>query len=115
MHVSRRAFQDWVSDALDDVPPQLAEAMNNVVVLVRDRNDEDPTILGLYEGIALTERDTSTYFGTLPDRIFIYREPLMDMCETEEQLRREIRVTVLHEIGHHFGIDDQRLQELGWA
>ncbi|KXO98211.1 MULTISPECIES: metallopeptidase family protein [Tsukamurella] len=114
MHVSRRAFQEWVSDALDDVPPELATAMDNVVVLVRDRNEDEPTLLGLYEGIALTERDWN-YVGTLPDTITIYREALMDICDTEEQLRREIRVTVLHEIGHHFGIDDHRLHELGWA
>ncbi|CAM3471013.1 MULTISPECIES: metallopeptidase family protein [Tsukamurella] len=114
MHVSRRAFQEWVSDALDDVPPELAKAMDNVVVLVRDRNEDEPTLLGLYEGIALTERDWN-YVGTLPDTITIYREALMDICDTEEQLRHEIRVTVLHEIGHHFGIDDHRLHDLGWA
>jgi predicted Zn-dependent protease with MMP-like domain len=114
VRVTRRRFEEWVSDALDDVPPELARLMDNVVVLVRDRNPENPTLLGLYHGVALTERD-SHYIGMLPDTITVYREPLMAMCHTEEQLRREVRVTVLHEIGHHFGIDDRRLHELGWA
>lgn len=114
MHVTRRRFEEWVSDALDDVPRELAGVMDNVVVLVRDRDPDDPTLLGLYHGVALTERD-SHYAGMLPDTITVYREPLMDMCSTEDQLRREIRITVLHEIGHHFGIDDHRLHQLGWA
>ena len=115
VRVTRRRFEEWVSDALDDVPPQLARLMDNVVVLVRDRDPDNPHLLGLYHGIALTERDYSHYVGTLPDTLTVFRQPLMAMCDTEEQLRREIRVTVLHEIGHHFGIDDHRLHELGWA
>ncbi|GAA4406934.1 metallopeptidase family protein [Tsukamurella soli] len=114
VRVSRERFEEWVGDALDDVPEELMLAMSNVVILVRDQNPDNPHLLGLYEGVALTRRDTH-YAGALPDAITIYRQPLMAMCATEEQLRREIRVTVLHEIGHHFGIDDQRLHELGWA
>ena len=114
MHVSRRAFQEWVSDALDDVPPELAKAMDNVVVLVRDRNEEEPTLLGLYEGIALTERDWN-YVGTLPDTITIYREALLEACDSDDEVVEEVAITVIHEIAHHFGIDDDRLEELGWA
>ncbi len=114
LRVSPAQFEEWVSDALDDVPTELAQAMSNVVILVRDRNPDNPNLLGLYEGVALTRRDTH-YAGALPDAITIYREPLMAISSTREQLRREIRVTVLHEIGHHFGIDDARLHQLGWA
>ena len=92
----------------------MTDAMNNVVILVEPHNPEEPGILGLYHGVALTMR-TTDYGGFLPDTITIYREALMDVCDTEEQLRHEIRVTVLHEIGHHFGIDDHRLHDLGWA
>ncbi|MDF0530811.1 metallopeptidase family protein [Tsukamurella sp. 8F] len=111
--VSATQFEDWVGDALDDVPEELLSAMSNVVILVRDRNAEDPTLLGLYEGVDLTRRTTE--YSALPDRITIYREPLMALASSETQLREEIRVTVLHEVGHHFGIDDHRLHELGWG
>ena len=88
--------------------------MDNVVVLVEDRNDEEPDLLGMYEGIALTER-TSQYGGVLPDRIFIYRDAICAMCASEDEVVKEVSVTVIHEIAHHFGIDDRRLHELGWA
>ncbi len=107
-------FDELVSDALDLIPPELAAAMDNVVVLVEDRHPEDAELLGLYEGVALTERD-SDYFGSLPDAITIYRGALLDVCESEDQVVEEVAVTVIHEIAHHFGIDDDRLQELGWA
>ncbi|QNI09108.1 hypothetical protein GAN17_24845 [Mycobacterium kubicae] len=107
-------FDDLVSDALDLIPPQLAAAMDNVVVLVADRHPEDDDLLGLYEGIALTERD-SDYAGTLPDAITIYRAAILDVCESEEEVVEQVAITVIHEIAHHFGIDDDRLHELGWA
>jgi predicted Zn-dependent protease with MMP-like domain len=107
-------FDDLVSDALDLIPPQLAAVMDNVVVLVADRHPDDPELLGLYQGVALTERD-STYAGSLPDTITIYRDALLDVCDSEEQVVDEVKVTVIHEIAHHFGIDDERLHELGWA
>lgn len=107
-------FDDLVADALDLIPDRLAAAIDNVVVLVEDRNDEDPDLLGLYEGIALTERD-SQYAGSLPDTITIYRGALLDMCDTAEQVVEEVRITVIHEIAHHFGIGDARLHELGWG
>jgi predicted Zn-dependent protease with MMP-like domain len=109
-----RRFEELVGDALDQVPPEFASAMDNVVVLVEEHNEESPTILGLYHGIALTER-TSDYGGVLPDRISIYREPILRMCDTEAEVVEEILVTVVHEIAHHFGIDDDRLHELGWG
>jgi predicted Zn-dependent protease with MMP-like domain len=112
--MTRRRFEELVSDALDAVPAELAAEMDNVVVLVEDRNDEEPTLLGLYHGIALTER-TSTYGGVLPDRISIYREAILDVCEDEDDVVHEVTVTVVHEIAHHFGIDEETLHELGWG
>lgn len=107
-------FDELVSDALDLIPPELAAAMDNVVVLVEDRHPEDAELLGLYEGVALTDRD-SDYFGSLPDAITIYRQALLDVCESEDEVVEQVAITVIHEIAHHFGIDDDRLHELGWA
>lgn len=113
--MSRERFEELVSDALDRVPPELAELMTNVVVLVEDDPPpDDPDLLGLYDGTPLTERD-STYAGVLPDRILIFRNPTLDMCESEEEVVEEVHITVVHEIAHHFGIDDDRLHELGWG
>lgn len=109
-----RRFDDLVSDALDLIPPQLTAAMDNVVVLVADRHPQDDDLLGLYEGVALTERD-SDYAGTLPDAITIYRDALLDVCESDDDVVEQVAITVIHEIAHHFGIDDDRLDELGWA
>jgi predicted Zn-dependent protease with MMP-like domain len=107
-------FEQLVADALDEVPPELMSLADNVVVLVEDRNDEEPDLLGLYEGYALTERGWD-YGGALPDRIMIYREAICDICSTEEDVVEEVLITVVHEIAHHFGIDDDRLHELGWG
>ncbi len=107
-------FEELVADALDRVPPDLMDLMDNVVVLVEDRHPEEPDLLGLYEGFALTERGWE-YGGALPDRIMIYREAICDICETAEDVVEEVLVTVVHEIAHHFGIDDDRLHELGWS
>ena len=107
-------FEDLVSEALDLIPPDLAAAMDNVVVLVADRHPQDPELLGLSEGIALTERDSS-YAGALPDTVTIYRESLLEICETEQDVVEEVAITVIHEMAHHFGIDDERLHELGWG
>lgn len=114
VEMSASRFEELVADALDELPSEFADAMDNVVVLVEDHNAEAPDILGLYHGIALTER-TSSYGGVLPDRISIYRRPILAMCETEDQVVEEVLITVLHEIAHHFGIDDDRLHELGWG
>jgi predicted Zn-dependent protease with MMP-like domain len=108
-------FDALVDRALDEIPDEIAALVRNVVVLVEDEPPEDdPDLLGLYEGIALTERWGSPMME-LPDRIFIFRGPLLDMCESEQELVNEVRITVVHEIAHHFGIDDDRLHDLGYA
>ena len=88
--------------------------MDNVVVLVEDRHPQEADLLGLYEGVALTERD-SEYSGYLPDAITIYRDPLLEVCDSDDDVVQEVAITVIHEIAHHFGIEDDRLEELGWA
>ncbi|WP_430335099.1 metallopeptidase family protein [Rhodococcus sp. ACT016] len=107
-------FEELVSEALDLIPQQLAAAIDNVVVLVEPRNDEEPTLLGLYHGIALTERD-SHYGGALPDTITIYRDAILDVCHSEDEVVHEVMVTVIHEVAHYFGIEEDRLHELGWG
>ncbi|MFD6390372.1 metallopeptidase family protein [Nocardia sp. NPDC055029] len=107
-------FEELVGDALDLIPPELAGAIDNVVVLVEARNDEEPSLLGLYHGIALTDRD-SYYAGSLPDTVTIYREAILDICNTDDEVVEEVAITVIHEIAHYFGIDDDRLHELGWG
>jgi predicted Zn-dependent protease with MMP-like domain len=113
--MSREDFEDAVSEALDRIPGDLAKMMDNVVVLVEDdAPDGDSDLLGLYEGTPLTERDGWWAAGSLPDRITIFRNPTLAVCDTAEEVVEEVRVTVVHEIAHHFGIDDGRLHELGW-
>jgi predicted Zn-dependent protease with MMP-like domain len=114
VRMSPHRFDELVSDALDLIPAELAAAIDNVVVLVEGRHPDEPDLLGLYEGVALTERDT-TYAGALPDTITIYRDALLEMCDSETEVVDEVAITVIHEIAHHFGIDDDRLHELGWA
>ena len=114
VRMSPQRFDELVSDALDLIPPELAAALDNVVVLVEDRNPEEPRLLGLYEGIALTER-TSDYAGVLPDRITIYQDAIEDICATTEEVVDEVAITVVHEVAHHFGIDEATLHELGWG
>jgi predicted Zn-dependent protease with MMP-like domain len=111
--VSPEEFEGYVADALDTLPPELARHFSNVVVVVEDENPEEPDLLGLYDGLALTEREH--YSGVLPDRISVYRIPLCLMAEDLDHLIEEIQVTVVHEFAHHVGIDDDRLHELGWA
>lgn len=114
LQIDEARFEQLVDDALDSVPDELFRAMDNVAVLIADRNPDEPDLLGLYEGVALTERDTN-YSGFLPDTITIYRGALCDFCSTEEQLVHEVAVTVIHEIAHHFGIGEQTLHDLGWG
>jgi predicted Zn-dependent protease with MMP-like domain len=114
IEMPRRRFEELVADALDQVPAELTSVMDNVVVLVEDSNEDEPDLLGLYEGVALTERGYD-YAGLLPDRIFIYRLAILAICGTEEEVIGEVATTVVHEIAHHFGIDDDRLHELGWS
>ena len=101
-----------VDVALDGIPEELGGYMDNVAVFVVDRPPE-PNLLGLYQGVPLTARGTS-YSGTMPDRISIYRRTICAICNTEEQVVEQVRRTVIHEVAHHFGISDPRLRELGW-
>jgi len=113
--VDEERFATLVEAAFDRVPAQLLALLDNVVLFVEDdAPDDDPHLLGLYDGVALTERDSS-YGGVLPDRIMVFRNPILAICDTEDDVVREVGITVVHEIAHHFGIDDDRLHELGYA
>ncbi len=113
--VDEDRFVELAEAALASLPPQLAGLLDNVVLFVEDdAPPEEPDLLGLYDGVALTERDT-TYGGVLPDRIMIFRLPTLAICETEQDVVEEVHITVVHEIAHHFGIDDARLHDLGYA
>jgi predicted Zn-dependent protease with MMP-like domain len=109
--VSPEDFEVLVERALQDIPTELRSAMDNVVVLV---DDESPPgrLFGLYQGVPLTKR--GHYSAAMPDRITIFKETICAACDTTEQVQRQVRKTVIHEVGHHFGIDDARLRELGW-
>lgn len=121
VHVTDEGFEALVADALDEIPPGLATAVENVAVVVADwptpaqLAGRRGTLLGLYEGIPLTRRDSMNYTGVLPDRITIFRGPLCARAADEADLAAGVRTTVLHEVGHYFGLSDARLRELGWA
>ena len=115
VEVSRERFEELVGEALDTIPAGLTDLIDNCVVLVEEEPPaDDPDLLGLYDGTPLTERD-STYSMVVPDRITLFRGPLLATCADEDEVVHEVRVTVVHEIAHHFGIDDDRLHELGWG
>ena len=111
VEVEPERFEAMVTEALDGLPEELGEIMSNVAVTVEDNGP--PGLLGLYRGIPLTRR-TTAYGGVLPDRITIYRRAICRVCRTEQDVVEQVRKTVVHEIGHHFGIGDARLRELGW-
>ncbi len=106
------SFDDHVRAALDSLPADIAAALENIVVVVQDEHPEDPDLFGLYEGIPLPERGDMA--GTLPDQITIFRVPLEDEFDDPAELEREIRITVLHELGHYFGLDEGQLADLGY-
>ncbi|KGN33178.1 hypothetical protein N802_14100 [Knoellia sinensis KCTC 19936] len=109
-------FELIVEESLDEVPEEFMSLLDNVVFLIEDEPpSDDPDLLGLYDGVPRTERDSGWGVGNLPDRITLFRGPLTRMCEDLEDLRDEIAITVVHEIAHHFGIDDAALHELGWG
>ena len=115
LSLDQEAFEALVTDELDRLPDEMVEGLDNVVFVVEDRpEDGSLDLLGLYDGVALTERDTYG-FGEMPDRIVLYREPLLAISADEDELRDEIHITLVHEIAHYYGIDDDRLHELGWA
>ena len=112
MNVEPARFEEMVATALDELPEGLGRLMQNVAVTV-EHGSGPPGLLGLYQGIPLTDR-TSQYAGVLPDRITIYRREICAICQTEQEVADQVRRTVIHEVAHHFGIDDDRLRELGW-
>ncbi len=113
IEVSPARFEELVADALDSIPPALGAMMDNVWVQVEDQKRAN--LLGLYEGVPLTRRDAGYAGMVMPDRITIFRRPICSVCATEDQVVAQVRTTVVHEVAHHFGIDDDRLSELGWA
>ncbi len=123
VEVSRAEFERMVGDALDEIPDALASEMQNVAVMVEDwptaaqlaRLPRGSTLLGLYEGVPLTARGPLSYNGVAPDRLTIFQGPLSQRARDLDALAASVRVTVLHEVGHYFGMDDARLRELGWA
>jgi predicted Zn-dependent protease with MMP-like domain len=123
IEVSRAQFEDMVADALDEIPPALATEIANVAVVVEEwptpaqlrRVGPRGTLLGLYEGVPLTVRGPLSYSGVAPDRVTIFRGPLQQLARDVDDLAARVRVTVLHEVGHYFGMTDERLRELGWA
>jgi predicted Zn-dependent protease with MMP-like domain len=110
--VTEDRFEELVSETLDSLPPEFGSRIDNVAVVVEDGTPESP-LLGLYEGIPLTKR-TLGYTGVTPDRITIFRLPILARSRTEADVKEQVRRTVLHEVGHYFGIGDRRLRELGW-
>ncbi len=123
MRMQVEEFEDLVVDALDSLPEDLLSLLDNVDVVIeewpssdqRDRaNSDRGMLLGLYEGVPLTARD-SGYNIVLPDKITIFQRPIENICKTRDEVTEQVRKTVIHEIGHHFGIDEERLAELGWA
>lgn len=121
MEVDRARFRQLVADALDSIPESLGRMMENVAVFVEDWPTGEQlagrrgTLLGLYQGIDLTRRSPLSYGGVMPDRITLFRGPISSIVGTEEDLVKMVTTTVIHEVAHHFGISDARLEELGWA
>jgi predicted Zn-dependent protease with MMP-like domain len=112
--VTTERFEELVADALDSLPTGLGAAMENVAVLVEDRA-EGGSLFGLYQGIPLTKRGPQSYRWVMPDRITLYQDTICQVCSTEAEVVAQVRRTVIHEVAHHFGISDPRLDELGWA
>lgn len=124
MQLSDEAFEELVVDVLDGLPEPILNMMENIDVVIEDwpsahqldeaQMDEDGTLYGLYEGIPLTERDGG-YFLVAPDKVTIFKRPIETTCRTREEIAEQVRITVIHEVGHHFGIGEERLAELGWS
>lgn len=114
-NLTEEEFEALVVDELDALPDEMVEGLDNVVFVTEDRpEDGSLDTLGLYDGIALTERGQYG-FGELPDRIILYREALLNYAVDLDDLKEQIHITLVHEIGHFYGIDDEQLHELGWA
>ncbi len=115
IEIDRVSFEELVAASLDLIPAELGKRIDNLVVQVVDEPPHGENLLGLYEGVPLTSRGPASYSGFLPDRVTIYRGPILRMCDTREEVVVQVRITVIHEIGHFFGIDDDRLHELGYG
>ncbi len=111
--ISNERFDELVDEALATLPKELSSQIDNVAIIVDDR--PPGPLFGLYEGIPLTKRSPTSYSGVMPDRITLYQATICRYCSNEDEVRAQIRKTVLHEVAHHFGISDPRLHELGWA
>mgnify|MGYP002749257437 FL=1 len=114
MDIGEEDFYALAEETLATLPEELLDDLENVAIVVEDEPEDGSETLGVYEGTALTERDSS-WFGMLPDRVVLFRGPLSRMCEDEDELFEEIAITLIHEIGHYHGIDEERLHELGWG
>ncbi|MPM49083.1 hypothetical protein SDC9_95811 [bioreactor metagenome] len=115
LDISAEQFEAYVDAAVESVPPGLLDLVENCILVIEDDPPAgEPYLLGYYQGVPLDRRGND-YSGVLPDRILIFRNPLMRICRTPEELREQVRITVVHEIGHFFGMDDARLHELGYA
>ncbi len=112
--VTQEEFEEMINAALDTIPEEFARHMNNLVVLARDYNEDNPTLLGLFEGVPLPKQHAN-HTGYLPNAVFIYKDALEAVCTDVDQLRKEVTVTVLHEVGHYFGLEEHELHELGWG
>jgi predicted Zn-dependent protease with MMP-like domain len=112
--ISNERFEELASQALETLPDELASQMENVVILVENQAP-GRNLFGLYEGIPLTKRGPISYSGVMPDRITLYQTTICQVCSNEDEVKAQIRKTVIHEVAHHFGISDPRLSELGWA
>lgn len=124
LRLSETEFEELVVAALDTLPESLLKLMNNIEVTVdrlpsrqqmRRAGVRSGTLLGLYEGIPLTARSSSSYSLVVPDKITIFQHPIESICSTHEEIVAQVRKTVIHEVAHHFGIGEQRLRELGWG
>ena len=115
LDLDAEAFEKLIVDELDLLPDEMVDGLENLIFVVEDRpEDGSLDLLGEYQGVALTHRDQYG-FGELPDRIVLFREPLLSVCENLDELKDEIHVTLVHEIAHFYGIDDDELHRLGWA
>ncbi|WP_291313908.1 metallopeptidase family protein [Corynebacterium sp. UBA2622] len=112
--VDQEEFEGYINDALDEIPEDFARHMTNLVVLARGENEDNPELLGLFEGVPLPEQH-SNHAGYLPDAIFVYKNALEAVCADAAELREEVRVTVFHEVGHYFGLEEHELHHLGWG
>jgi len=115
VELSAQEFEHLVADALDRLPDEVLDLMENVVVVVEDDPPEGEDLLGVYEGVPLTERFGDWDGMALPDRIVVYRNPTLGACASVDEVAREVWVTVVHEVAHFHGIEEERIHELGWG